>query len=333
MPGPTDPDSSDLDLGRAIDRLFRLPLEEFIEARNTLAGRLRKAGRREDESSVRTLPKPSVTAWAVNQVWWTDRHAFEAMIEAGRRLRDAQQASLRGEGSNVREAVEARQDAIAAVLDLAVRAMGGTDRVGPAMRQRIGATCDALATGEMPPGTRPGRLTQDLQPAGLGALSSLMSAAASAPAPTSALRETRRPAEVMPFTPRAKPAPSPPPGASETAESPQARRRREAGERQQAALVAARDATARADRAVEAAERMLAARRAAVEQAEHDQAAARLAVVTAEEALERARLAESDARAATAGAKRNADAAEVELTRARRAADRARAQLATLERS
>ena len=53
-----------------IDELFKLPLAEFIGARNELATRLKKSGQANDANLVKTLAKPSVSAWTVNQLYW-----------------------------------------------------------------------------------------------------------------------------------------------------------------------------------------------------------------------------------------------------------------------
>ena len=51
-----------------IDRLYALPLEEFTRERDALAKRLRKEGEPDAAGDVKALKKPSVAAWAVNQV-------------------------------------------------------------------------------------------------------------------------------------------------------------------------------------------------------------------------------------------------------------------------
>jgi hypothetical protein len=51
-----------------IDRLYALPLEEFTPERDELAKRLRKEGDADAAATIKALKKPSVAAWAVNQV-------------------------------------------------------------------------------------------------------------------------------------------------------------------------------------------------------------------------------------------------------------------------
>jgi hypothetical protein len=55
-------------LAGEIDRLYALPLDEFTRERDELAKRLRKDGDSDAAAEVKALKKPSVAAWAVNQV-------------------------------------------------------------------------------------------------------------------------------------------------------------------------------------------------------------------------------------------------------------------------
>ncbi|HEX8105745.1 MAG TPA: hypothetical protein VF533_24225, partial [Solirubrobacteraceae bacterium] len=55
-------------LDAEVDALFALPLEEFVPARDALAKALRAEKRREDAKAVAALRRPSLGAWAVNQV-------------------------------------------------------------------------------------------------------------------------------------------------------------------------------------------------------------------------------------------------------------------------
>ena len=72
-----------------LDALFKLPLAEFTGARNTLAAQLKQGGRRDEADFVKALAKPSISAWAVNQLYWNHRAAFERSGEAKARSRGA----------------------------------------------------------------------------------------------------------------------------------------------------------------------------------------------------------------------------------------------------
>jgi hypothetical protein len=109
----------------------------------------------------------------VNQVWWRDREAFDAMLAASARLRDAHVAFAQGEAADVRVAMEDRQRAVTAVIDAAVTALGGPTEVSPDARYRIQGTVEALASNGMPEDVGAGRLTADLQASGLAMLGAL----------------------------------------------------------------------------------------------------------------------------------------------------------------
>jgi hypothetical protein len=80
-----------------IDELFALPLDEFTAARNALAKRLKQDGDAEAAEAVRTLSKPSVAAWAVNQLARRDPETVRSLLNVAARLRSAQERSLKGE--------------------------------------------------------------------------------------------------------------------------------------------------------------------------------------------------------------------------------------------
>lgn len=78
------------------DDLFGLPLERFTEERNALARELRREGRRDEAAEVARLRKPSVAAWAVNQLVRTQRREVDQLFAAGDALREAQAGLLAG---------------------------------------------------------------------------------------------------------------------------------------------------------------------------------------------------------------------------------------------
>ena len=173
-PGDSGPDPE-----TAIDHLYQLPLEAFVPERNALATAIRKAGDRAGADRVKALAKPSASAWAVNQAWWTAREAFDAMLSAGAAMRDAQQGSMAGRTVDLRAAARARQAAVTAVVETAGATLGDP---APDTRRRILGTCDTLATMGFPDGVAPGRLTEDLQTTGLDMLAALSASAGARPA-------------------------------------------------------------------------------------------------------------------------------------------------------
>lgn len=151
----------------AIDALYQGPRQDFIEARNRLAGRLQVQGRPDLAASVRGLPKPSVSAWAVNQLWWNHRDAYDALHAAGAELAELQR---RGQPLAGQPANDARRAAIDALRSLAadlLRAAGHAASV--AMLRRISQSLEASAAGgSFGSHARLGRLHTELSPPGFG---------------------------------------------------------------------------------------------------------------------------------------------------------------------
>ena len=73
-----------------VNALFKLPLNEFIEARKTLAAQLKKSGQAIDAERVKLLAKPSISAWTVNQLYWNHRESFDELMASSQRFRKAQ---------------------------------------------------------------------------------------------------------------------------------------------------------------------------------------------------------------------------------------------------
>jgi hypothetical protein len=73
-----------------VNRLYGLPLEEFIRARNQAERELRKAGERDQADQITALRKPTATAAAVNRLVRDHRQEVEAFLAAAATLRDAQ---------------------------------------------------------------------------------------------------------------------------------------------------------------------------------------------------------------------------------------------------
>ena len=163
-----------------IDALFRLPLAEFTGERNTLAARLKKEGRRNDADRVKLLAKPSVSAWAVNQLYWDHREAFDELMASGKRLRPAQKLRLAGKVTGMRDSLDARREALVQLSELAselLREAGSNP--SPDTLRRVTTTLEAMsARAPQSDGPTPGRLTHDLDPPSFDSLASLMSGAA-----------------------------------------------------------------------------------------------------------------------------------------------------------
>jgi hypothetical protein len=159
-----------------VDALFRLPLAEFIGGRKELASRLKKAGRLNEAERVKLLAKPSISAWTVNQLYWNYRESFDELIATGQRFRKAQTS---GKVANMREALDARRDALSHLSDLATTLLSEAGH-NPSMEtiRRITTTLEAVsAYTELPNGALPGHLTKDIDPPGFESLAAFVPSA------------------------------------------------------------------------------------------------------------------------------------------------------------
>jgi len=152
-----------------VDRLYALPLEEFTAARNELAARRRKEGRRDEAAEVARLAKPTLAAWVVNQLALGERERVRDLLELVDRQRDA---LGRGETQRLREAAEEERGVVRELLErarslLRERGRGG----GDAALEKVATTLRAAA-GD--PESRDllerGRLTREVEAPGFGAL-------------------------------------------------------------------------------------------------------------------------------------------------------------------
>jgi hypothetical protein len=162
-----------------VDALYRLPLAEFTAARNTLAGQLKKSVRGNEAEFVKTLAKPPISAWAVNQLYWRHHEAFERLIATGERFRQAQTSRHASKVTEMREALDSRRDALSHLSDLATTLLreAGHNPTFETIR-RITTTLEAIsAYSSLSDGPQPGRLTDDVDPPGFESLASWVPAA------------------------------------------------------------------------------------------------------------------------------------------------------------
>jgi len=182
-----------------IDDLFRLPVAEFTGARNALAARLKKEGRPNDAERVKLLAKPSVSAWAVNQLYWDHRDAFDQLIATGKRFSHGPTSRRTGKAADMRESLDARRDALVQLSELATELLrdAGHNPSQDTVR-RVTATLEALsAYALLPDGPTPGRLTNDVDPPSFESLASLMSSGKSIELPTKSTSNARQKATII----------------------------------------------------------------------------------------------------------------------------------------
>lgn len=162
------------DVEEQVDELYAAPLDEFTQRRNELAKTLRTDGRRGEADEVRTLAKPTLPAWVVNQLARRDRRDVDLLLDAGHRLRRTQ-----GGGGVSRdqldEAVRTERAALQRLLPAARRILaerGATP--GSAVLERVSRTLRAAsASDEGRELLARGRLTAELEAPGFELLAGL----------------------------------------------------------------------------------------------------------------------------------------------------------------
>ena len=160
-----------------VNALFKLPLAEFTGARNDLAARLKREGRADDSNFVKALAKPSISAWAVNQLHWNHREAFDRLLATSQRFRQSQTSHPAARMADLRGSLDARGEALSHLSDLAtvlLREAGHNPT--PDTIHRITTTLEALsAHATLSDGPTPGRLSEDADPPSFTSLASLIS--------------------------------------------------------------------------------------------------------------------------------------------------------------
>jgi hypothetical protein len=150
-------------LDAQIDELYRLPLEDFTQARNALAKGLSGS----EKKQIASLAKPSLPMWVINQLFWQDAAAYNALVDAAEKLRAAHRAALNGRKVDTRAPDQMHrttvEKAIAKATGLAEkRGVRLTDSVRDIVRRTLAA---------LPGDEPPGRLTRAPEPAGFSLLS------------------------------------------------------------------------------------------------------------------------------------------------------------------
>ena len=130
------------------DDLYGLPLDRFIPERGALARAQRDKGDSEVAARVAKLRKPSVAAWAVNQLVRTQTGEIAELFAAGDAARRAQAELLagRGDGDTLRDAGRSERDAVASLVEAARGLLSSSGHeLSPAILERVADTLHAAA--------------------------------------------------------------------------------------------------------------------------------------------------------------------------------------------
>ncbi len=147
----------------AVQALYRAPLAKFVEERKRLAAEVAPA----EAKLFLKLPRPSVSAWATNQLFWQARPAFDELFETGERLRAGELDATAAH----RQATSQLVTRAAGILEEAEHA------ASEATLRRVGTNLAALAARAISLRIPPGALKSDRDPPGFGALEGMNLAA------------------------------------------------------------------------------------------------------------------------------------------------------------
>jgi hypothetical protein len=284
---------------REIDALYELAPEDFTAARDRLAKDLKIRGDPEGAVRVKGLRRPTLAAWAVNQVVRADPDGADALLKAGDELRKAQRRALSGvSGGGLRQAAEHRRKVLRGLLKVGEEILREAGRASAGTLEAIQATFEAASTDEDAGRlVKEGRLAKELPPpAGFGTVEGL----ALVPPPA----ETAR--------------------AQDRAETARSKRAPDERKRQAARLADLRTERDAARKQAQSSERE-------AKTARKDAQSASSSAVKAQEEAERARQAAEEARLRARDLATRAREAAAEAARAEREAERARLALEQAE--
>jgi hypothetical protein len=169
-----------------LDEIYGAPLSEFIAKRDALARDLKKAGDGPGADAISKARRPTVVAWAVNQVVRQEPGGLEELLDAAAKMHQAQSALLSGgDAAAFRAASERLRAAVRQLTDRAVKIAVDAGHGDSASAQgRIERTLFTSATGDEAAREllRRGRFAAVVAPADGLALGGFDVAAAPAPA-------------------------------------------------------------------------------------------------------------------------------------------------------
>ena len=159
-------------LVRETQKLYGRPLSEFTAARNARAKELKKDDP-ELAAAVAGLPKPSVAAAALNELVREDPSEVRALIQSGKRLRQAQEAAVSGKkGADLNAAIKEHRGA----LDRVQRDLRRRKLSGPTIEKALQTLRVTSVDPELQPLLERGILHEDLTASGFGLDPSLVPA-------------------------------------------------------------------------------------------------------------------------------------------------------------
>jgi len=171
-----------VDLDEAVNQLYGLQPEEFLDARRRLALTTKSAGEPGLAKAIDSVRKPTAAAWAINQLTRRQPDEIERLVALAASLHDAQE---RVDGKALKELGRERTklvDELVRCCARTVKEAGGS--LSPAVANQVRETfVAALASTAATDAVGSGQLTRALSYAGFGDVD--VSEATAAPSPAS----------------------------------------------------------------------------------------------------------------------------------------------------
>lgn len=144
----------------AVVELYQAPHGSFVAERKRLAAELKAAGDKTGAARFAKLGRPTISAWAVNQLWWHARDAFETLFETAAKLR---KGGLAASGPH--------RDAIATLRAPSARLLGDAGHAATeGTLRKVTQTLAALAASGGWDPDPPGAISADRDPPGFEAI-------------------------------------------------------------------------------------------------------------------------------------------------------------------
>lgn len=146
----------------AADHLYALEPEQFVEARDQLAKELRAGGEPDAAKAVKALRRPTVAAWAVNQLARQRAGELDELLDVTRALEEAQRQALTGSAGDLRTLRDRRQRLIDELTQHAQRIIEESGRPATTHVDDVVRTLQATSEPELAERVREGRLSTPL---------------------------------------------------------------------------------------------------------------------------------------------------------------------------
>ena len=166
----------------ALAALYQASHEGFVAERKRLAAELKANGDKGGAAALAKLERPTISAWAVNQLYWQKREAFDELLDSAEQWRKGRSG-----------AAALHRDAATKLRNLAAELLRGSGHAAAeATLRRVSASLSAIAAGGGFAPDPPGALRTDRDPPGFGALEGAIFPPAEAATPAGGERRSSK---------------------------------------------------------------------------------------------------------------------------------------------